>query len=78
MSRAEVGWFQSIIGKTRIPPSKLTRGQAAAKLEEAMSDKAVVCQVNKRIRSHFPRKAVPSSKEKRISQVLHIIDGSAL
>eukprot|EP00959_Pyramimonas_sp_CCMP1952_P323007 6758873-Pyramimonas_sp.AAC.1 len=43
-----------------------------------MSDEAVAGQVNKRITSHFPRKAVPSSKEKHLSQALHIVDGSAL
>ena len=43
-----------------------------------MKDRAVVGQVNKCIKSHFPRKAVPTSKEKRISEVLHIIDGSAV
>ncbi|CAK0809580.1 unnamed protein product [Prorocentrum cordatum] len=78
VSRAEVGWLQAIIGKKKSLPSKLTRGQAAAKLEEATRDKAVVSQVNKCIKSRFPRKAVPSSKEKRTSQVLHIIDGPAL
>jgi len=78
MGRAEVGWLQSIIGKKNPLPLKLTWGQAASKLEQAMKNKVVVGQVNKYIKPHFPRKAVPTSKEKRISEVLHIIDGSAV
>ncbi|CAK0884697.1 unnamed protein product [Prorocentrum cordatum] len=78
MKRPELGWLQSLVGAKKQLPNRLTWAQAAQVLEERMSDKMVVAQVNKWIQAHFPKRAVPVAKARRINLTLGIINGSAL
>ncbi|CAK0857809.1 unnamed protein product, partial [Prorocentrum cordatum] len=74
MKRPDLGWLQSLVGAKKQLPNRLARAQAAQVLEERVSDK-MVAQVNKCIQAHFPKRAAPAAKARRINLTLGIING---
>ena len=78
LSRSELGWLQSLVGKKKKFRDSMTWGEASDTLLSLMKDKSVVGMINKTITNHMPRTPNPPNKEKKVSLVLGIINGSAL
>ena len=78
LSRAELGWLQSVLGKSARPEEGMDVRGATTVLEKALSNKGVVAQAHKVIHAHYPRRTPPSSKAAKAQWVMAVIRGNKI
>ncbi|CAK0865606.1 unnamed protein product, partial [Prorocentrum cordatum] len=75
-SRAELGWLQAVVGtKTKLPATGEKVAVETILVKALKDDKVATANASKVLRSHMPRKQLPSSHKDKASSLFDVVLG---